>query len=178
MKRRNRTFAGLDESHWRILKIRWTMMKRCRVIVGVLVVSGLCVALLVAVEGKNSVGGQRGEVSKLVGSWSGESVCVDKEKFPACRDEQVVYRIVESSGKANMVTVTMDKIVGGKPETMGVLDFVYDAQKQTLSGEFERNNRRGIWEFTVRGDALEGTLATLPERTIARRVKVKKDKLE
>jgi hypothetical protein len=75
-----------------------------------------------------------------------------------------------------MLTVTMDKIVSGKPETMGVLDFVSDAQKQTLSSEFTRNSRHGIWEFAVKGDLMEGSLTTLPDKTIVRRIKVKKDK--
>ena len=70
----------------------------------------------------------------------------------------------------------MDKIVNDKPETMGVLDFVYDAQKQTLSSEFTRNNRHGIWEFSVKGDTIEGTLTTLPDKSLVRRVKVRKEK--
>ena len=57
-----------------------------------------------------------------------------------------------------------------------VLDFVYDAQKQTLSREFTRNNRHGIWEFSVKGDMIEGTLTTLPDKSLVRRVKVQKDK--
>ena len=70
----------------------------------------------------------------------------------------------------------MDKIVNGKPETMGVFDFVYDAEKQTLSSEFTRNDRHGIWEFALTGDLMDGTLDTLPDKTIVRRIKVKKDK--
>ena len=116
-----------------------------------------------------------GDISKLVGDWSGESVCVDKEKFPACHDERVIYRLAVSS-KPDVITVTADKIVNGKPETMGVLDFIYDAQKQTLVSEFTRNNRRGVWEFSVKGNTIEGTLTTLPDKSLVRRVKVQKDK--
>ena len=118
---------------------------------------------------------QDSEISKLVGNWSGESVCVDKEKFPACHDERVIYRVAASS-KADVLTVTMDKLVNDKPETMGALDFVYDAEKQTLSSEFTRNNRHGIWEFIVKGDTIEGTLTTLPDKSLVRRVRVRKDK--
>jgi hypothetical protein len=151
-------------------------MKRCGVICCLFILSGLfTVSSLVAQEQKNH-GRQSGGISNLIGNWSGESICVNKDKFPACHDEQVVYRIVKSSGESNMLTVTMDKIVEGKPETMIVLDFVYDPQNQRLSGEFTRNNRRGIWEFVVKADVMEGTLATLPDKTIIRRIKVKKDK--
>jgi hypothetical protein len=130
----------------------------------------------VVTQGKKTKGKQSSEISELVGNWSGESVCVDKEKFPACHDEQVIYRIAKTSGKSDTLTITMDKIVNNKPETMGVFDFVYNAQKQTLSSEFTRNKWHGIWEFVVKGDLLEGTLAILPDKVIVRRIKVKKDK--
>lgn len=151
-------------------------MQRCGVIFCLLILSALCAAPSVVAQEKTGDEQRSDEASKLTGNWSGESICVNKEKFPACHDEQVVYRIVKSSAKANLLTVTMDKIVNNKPEFMAVLDFVYDAQKQTLSGEFTRNNWRGIWEFAVKGDLMEGSLATLPDKTIVRRIKVMKDK--
>ena len=64
----------------------------------------------------------------------------------------------------------------GKPEPMGVLDFKYDAEKGTLTSEFTRGNTRGVWELTVKGDTMEGTLTILPDKTIGRHVKVKKEK--
>lgn len=150
-------------------------MKRIWMLLWCLTLGGLFTAHpLSAQEGKPKA--ERGDaISGLVGNWSGESVCVDKEKFPACNDEQVVYRIAVTSGKSDGVTITMDKLVNGKPETMGVLDFIYNARTHTLSAEFTRNRRHGVWEFVVTGDALEGTLSTLPDKTLVRRVKVKKD---
>ncbi|MDT4896986.1 MAG: hypothetical protein QOH25_2063 [Acidobacteriota bacterium] len=149
-------------------------MKRCSVIFCLFILSELFAVNSVAAQEKKNCGKQSDGISHLIGNWSGESICVNKDKFPACHDEQVIYRIVESSGKSNMLTVTMDKIVNGTPETMGVLDFVYDAQKQTLFSEFTRNNRHGIWEFAVNGDLMDGTLATLPDKIIVRRIKVKR----
>jgi hypothetical protein len=73
------------------------------------------------------------------------------------------------------VTITADKIVSGKPETMGVFDFVYDRQKQMLTSEFKNSKVHLIFELAVKGDILEGTLAALPDRTLVRRIKVKKD---
>jgi hypothetical protein len=127
-----------------------------------------------AQEGKPK--GERGdEISKLVGNWSGESLCVNKEKFPACNDEQVIYRVSIAPGKPDTVTITADKLVNGKPETMGTFDFVYDAKKQTLVSEIKTYRRPLIIELAVKGDLLEGTLSTLPDRTLVRRIKVKKD---
>jgi hypothetical protein len=156
-------------------KERGTSMKYRGVIICSLILSG-AFAMNPFFARAKAQGTSRGNaVARLVGNWSGESVCVDRERFPACRDEQVVYRLAKSADKPEIVTVTMDKIVNGQPETMAVLDFAYDAQKQTLVNEFTRNGRRGRWEFTVRDDVIEGSLVTLPDKTRARRVKVKRD---
>lgn len=114
-----------------------------------------------------------GSSSIILGNWTGESICVDKEKFPACHDEQVVYRISRAAN-SDKVTITMDKIVDGKPENMAVLDFTYDREKGALACEFTRNDRKGVWEFAVRADSMEGTLITLPDKTIVRRIRLKK----
>ncbi len=115
------------------------------------------------------------EVSKLLGNWSGESVCVNREKFPACKDEQVVYRVAPTPGKAHTVTVTMDKLVNGKPETMAVQDFAYDAQKHLLTSEFKNSRVHLVAELNVAGGLIEGAVYTLPDRTPVRRIKLKKD---
>lgn len=161
---------------WLILTVRRITMKRRHLIFCLFIVSGISAINSVVAQAQKKDGQQGSDISHLIGNWSGESICVNKDKFPACHDEHVVYRIIKSSGEAHRLTVTMDKIVNGKPETMGVLDFVYDAERKTLSGEFTRNNRRGIWEFAVKDDLMDGTLATLPDKVIVRRIKVKKDK--
>lgn len=111
--------------------------------------------------------------SSLVGNWTGESLCVGNR--PACHDEKVIYRIAKAPDEAGNVTITADKIVNGKPESMGSLDFKYDREKQTLTCDFTRGTTHGLWEFTISGTTMEGTLVTLPDKTVARRVKVKKE---
>ncbi|MBV9926060.1 MAG: hypothetical protein JOZ96_13665 [Acidobacteria bacterium] len=143
-------------------------MKRVGVSLFCLVLCGLCLTRATAAQGD--------DISRLVGNWSGESVCVNREKFPACKDEQVIYRVVVAEGKSDTVTVTADKLVNGKPETMGVIDFVYDARKQTITGEFKNSRVHVSLEFVVKGDTLEGGFYSLPDRTQVRRVKVQKDK--
>jgi hypothetical protein len=87
-------------------------MKRISMLFWCFILCGFFVVYpTVAQEEKKPEGGQGSEISKLVGDWSGESICVNKEKFPSCNDEQVVYRIVVASGKTDTVTITADKIV-------------------------------------------------------------------
>ena len=115
------------------------------------------------------------ERARLTGNWTGESICVNREKFPACKDEQVIYRLVPARDKANIINITMDKLVAGKPETMGDSDFTYDRQRGTLVSEYTYNKNHLLWEFTVKGAVMEGTLTALPEKTLVRRIKVTKD---
>ena len=150
-------------------------MKRIGLLLWFFMLCGFFIAPPATAQEEKPKGKQGSEISELVGNWSGESVCVNKEKFPACNDEQVVYRIVVATGKSDTVTITADKIVNGKPETMGTFDFVYDARKQTLTSEFKNSRVHLIFELAVKGDILEGTLAALPDRTLVRRIKVKKD---
>jgi hypothetical protein len=110
--------------------------------------------------------------SELVGDWEGESVC--GAGFPACHDEHVVYHITKPPDEQGNVSIAADKIVGGRPDPMGVIELKYDAARQTLKGEMKNNRYRGVWEFRVEGDTLEGTLTILPDKTVARRIKVKK----
>jgi len=59
---------------------------------------------------------------------------------------------------------------------MGTFDFVYDERKQTLTSEFKNSRVHIIFELAVKGDSLEGTLSTLPDKAIVRHIKVKKNK--
>src|SRR5690349_21935334 len=97
-------------------KVGRTIMKRMGVLFSCLVLCGLFAVCPTVAQAEEREGTQGGEVSKLVGDWTGESICVNKEKFPACHDEQVVYHLVLASGKTDTVTLSADKIVNGKPE--------------------------------------------------------------
>jgi hypothetical protein len=115
---------------------------------------------------------QRDGVSKLLGDWEGESICTGGN--PSCHDEHVVYHISKSPDGPDKVIIAADKIINGKPDPMYVLDFKYDAAKGTLTGEFTNSRYHLVWEYTVKGNTMEGTLTLLPAKTIGRRVKVKK----
>ena len=120
--------------------------------------------------------GQTDEIAPLIGDWSGESICANKEKFPACHDEKVVYHITRVADKPNTVNLSADKIVDGKPDNMGNYDFVYDPKKQTLTSEYKTDRVDILMEFSLKDDVLDGTMTSLPDKTQARRMTVKKGK--
>ncbi len=135
-------------------------------------ITACCLFIALFAQTVNGIAGD--DRNKLVGNWSGESTCVGNRL--ACHDEQVVYRIALTPNQPDKVTITMEKIVDGKPDTMAVLDFTYNSNKGTLINEFTRRPTHGLWEFTVNTNVIEGTLSILPEKSSGRRVHVTKDK--
>lgn len=110
--------------------------------------------------------------ASVLGTWKGESICVGNR--PACKNEIVVYRFESVPGKSSVVLLFADKIIDGQRVPMGKLEFQYNEAKGELSCEFTKNQTHGLWEFTVKGDALEGGLVLLPGREPGRRVKVQR----
>lgn len=152
------------------LKLRKLLAVAVAIVVMTITVASMFAASAGAAGGVRLFDGE----SKLVGNWTGESICVGDN--PSCHDEKVIYHISKAaSGEAGKFTIAADKIVNGKPELMGVLDFKYDEGKGTLVGEFQNARYHGVWEYTVKGNVMEGTLSLLPGKTIVRRAKLKKD---
>jgi hypothetical protein len=110
--------------------------------------------------------------SSPIGTWRGDSICVGNR--PACKNEDVVYRFEAVTDKPAALILFADKIIEGKREPMGKLEFTYNQASGTLTGEFTRGQTHGLWEFTLSGDKMEGKLFILPERSVARRVTVKR----
>jgi len=152
------------------------MRTTLRTAVSCLAVIGVFALTAASCQNTSPEPGQTDEIAQLIGDWSGESICVNKEKFPACHDEKVVYHITRVADKPNTVNLSADKIVDGKPENMGAFDFVYDSKKQTLTSEYKTDRVDILMEFAVKGDVLDGTMTSLPDKTQARRMTVKKDK--
>jgi hypothetical protein len=151
-------------------------MRRINIALCALIFCGVLNACAAVAPNDNTNAAQDNEIAKLIGNWSGTSLCVNKEKFPGCNDEQVIYHVAAKAGKPDTVTITMDKIVNNKPEFMGEGDFVYDKQKQTLTTEYKNSRVDLIIVLSVKGDVLEGTVTSMPDKTIARQIKVTKDK--
>lgn len=123
-----------------------------------------------------SVNSQTNEIDRLVGDWSGESICVNKEKHPSCHDEVVVYHFKKVEGKENTINLSADKIVNGKPENMGDYELLYDAKTQSLTTEYKNERVHFTIEFVVKDNVIEGGMYSFPDRTQARRMKVTKNK--
>src|ERR1043166_7254705 len=114
-------------------------MKRIGVLFWCFILCGFFAVYQTAAQEEKPKGAQGSEISKLVGDWSGESICVNKEKFSACNDEQVIYHIAVASGKTDAVTIMADKIVSGRPEAMGTFDFVYEERRETLKSQVKKS---------------------------------------
>ena len=129
------------------------------------IVTTLCLATCVFVRAQQS--------SALAGDWTGESLCFGNN--PSCHDEKVVYHISIDSSDATKVKIAADKIVDGKPVSMGDVYLKYDSEKRTLTGDFQTPRYRGVWEFVVKGNVIEGGLYLLPDRATGRKIRVQKN---
>jgi hypothetical protein len=110
--------------------------------------------------------------ASVMGIWMGQSICTGGRS--ACKNEVVVFRVEAIAGKPGMVTLFADKIIGGKREPMSRMDFQYDRSREALSCEFVKGPMHGLIELKMTGDTMEGTLVVLPEKTVGRRIKVKR----
>lgn len=74
----------------------------------------------------------------IIGTWKGTSLC--QVKNSPCHDETAIYHAMKSTdGKT--YPFQMNKMVNGKEEEMGLLNFTYDATTKTLTAE---NTGRGV----------------------------------
>ena len=108
----------------------------------------------------------------VLGRWQGESICTRIEANRACHDEIVQYDFVKSATNENAVTLRAQRLVEGKYEPMGDLDFTFDVAKQRWSSTFRKPGRHDtVWSFTMDGDQMKGTCVVLPD-TLVRNVAV------
>ena len=89
----------------------------------------------------------------LVGVWKGTSLC--QVKNSSCHDENVVYHISKRSG-ADSYQVDASKIIDGKEDDMGILNFSFNAEQKIL---FLVDSVKQVkWEFKLTGKEMHGTL--------------------
>lgn len=105
----------------------------------------------------------------ILGEWRGRSLCTDQRADPACRDEEVIYRMDSAAGAEGRVRMRADKVVNGVREDMGDILLQYDS---TAHGWFADLSLRlrVRWSFRARGDTLTGSLAELSSGRLIRRV--------
>src|SRR5437773_3771803 len=108
----------------------------------------------------------------LVGTWEGESICTGVR--PACHDEHAVYHIAIPEKRPNMVVMTMNKVVDGKEEVMGTLDYKVDAEAKNLTSELLNRDLHLLWSFRRTGDRMVGTLTQLGTGAVIRNIRLEK----
>jgi hypothetical protein len=106
--------------------------------------------------------------SAITGVWRGNSICASEAS--SCRNETVVYYIKNVPDKPSVMFVKADKLVEGKPVTMGAGEWEYDRASRTLMLRSEQRS----WRLKLDGTQIEGML-TLANNTVFRRMTLKKD---
>jgi hypothetical protein len=120
--------------------------------------------------GQNSAGKKAASVNDEalpIGDWRGDSIC--QVRPSACHDEDSLYHVTQIANKPGWFSMKLDKIVDGKPDTMGTMECSYEAPKQALECVFPR----GVMRFTVTEKTMVGVM-TLPDKTLWRKISLKK----
>jgi hypothetical protein len=112
-----------------------------------------CTKLLVISSIISHAQTNRHDDSLLIGTWKGTSIC--QVKSSPCNDEIAVYHISKGE-KPNTYHMLMNKVVNGKEEEMGTLDYDFDVTKQTLY--YQDHQRNAAWNFKVDNHRMDGTL--------------------
>src|SRR5216683_5757878 len=105
--------------------------------------------------------------SVVVGDWRGDSICVVRES--ACHDEDSLCHVTRLVEKPGWFSMKLDKIVDGKPVTMGTVECSYDSAKRALTCEFPR----GVFRFTIQAHKMAGTM-NLTDGTLWRKITLSK----
>jgi hypothetical protein len=108
--------------------------------------------------------------SSVVGDWRGNSICVVRES--ACHDEDSLYHVARLAEKPGWFSMKLDKIVDGKPVTMGRVECSYDSGKKSLGCDFPR----GAFHLTLQDNKMEGAM-TLTDGTLWRKITLKKSRI-
>ena len=107
----------------------------------------------------------------ILGTWEGESKCASADS--ACRDEHVIYRIATVRHVPGKLALHTYKVVKGQLIFMSTLECVRHSDQATLSC-IGNTPKKDAWEFTVSGRTMTGTLTVGEEKTVYRRINVKK----
>jgi len=115
---------------------------------------GAGIVSIVLVAGPVSVAAQTGAI---VGTWRGTSTCVDREHFPACKDEQVIYDARLTHSAPDTVAVRADKIVNGAREFMAELFFTPQADSSWLA-DVQTPRSRFLVRLRPAGERMTGVM--------------------
>jgi hypothetical protein len=97
--------------------------------------------------------GKISTAQSLTGIWKGTSFC--QVKNSGCHDETVVYHVSKASG-SNAYQISASKVIDGKENDMGTLNFTFDPQQKILL--LIDSVKQIKWEFKITGKQMHGTL--------------------
>ena len=109
--------------------------------------------------------------SELVGRWHGTSICTKADWNAACHDEEALYDFKEGVAPGHVLCKGY-RMVNGKPEYMGDLDFAYDETAKAWVAEFSGPRVQSRWIFEPHGDDLDGRFVLLPSMRVGRTIHV------
>lgn len=103
----------------------------------------------------------------LAGTWTGRSLCAVRPS--PCHDEEVIYRLTKPDANGDF-KIEADKMVNGKPDFMGTLECKFERATSKITCPMKTD----VWEFTVSGGSMQGTL-TLSDGRLYRKIAVTKN---
>jgi hypothetical protein len=109
--------------------------------------------------------------SAVIGTWEGESKCMVAGS--PCHDEHVIYEIARN-GKTGGEKIDAYKVVNGEKQFMGAIECRYNPDKKNLSCGGGNAQKKSDWEYFVSGDAMEGTLVIGDDKTLYRKISLKR----
>jgi hypothetical protein len=137
------------------------------------IVAGLIanVALLLAAASGQEAPAPKAEI---LGLWKGTSTCTKVEGNEFCHDETIVYNFTDVPAQPTTVSLKAARVVDGTLQRTFDLYFNYRPDHHDWSSEFDRQDSRGAWTYTIAGDSLTGTATVLPEGKVVRTVSAKR----
>jgi hypothetical protein len=98
---------------------------------------------------------------RIVGEWRGTSICTNHELAPACKDEIIRYVFTGPAKAKKSYHLVADKLVSGKYETMGEMDFEYSGADSTWSCGFSSPRcPKCTWWYRIEKSGLVGGITS------------------
>jgi len=105
---------------------------------------------------------------EILGTWRGTSICTKAAASGGCHDETVLYEFTDLPKMSDTVRLKASKLVNGRFESMGEIDFRYEPASKRWAGEFKNERVHILWSFVVHGRKITGKCEGLPGNQITR----------
>ena len=111
------------------------------------------------------------EWKDVIGTWEGDSTCAVPNS--PCHDEHNLYRVKPDRDNPDKLMIEAFKVENNRPQFVGNLNCKYAAEERVLtcSGDTPKRN---VWTFNVGDGTMDGTLTVGKEKTVYRKISLKK----